>query len=284
MAKYQRSLDVRAVQLKALANGGRIRYNADGTPTKTVEWDVSGNCQSSVSVELHGRAEIMIGNNTIEVSRGVNTPNFCAMQVRCRKCPNCLKVRGAQWRYRAMSEWRNSNRTWLATLTINPENLAHSLHVVRAGLSKQGVDYEALPVDEQFRLLDKTVFGEIQQWLKRVRKNSGKTIRYLCITEAHKSGVPHWHLLIHEPDTPLRYDADLKGSWGMGFSSFKLVRDAAGAGYVTKYLSKAIGSQVRASLAYGKSSDGVKERERGATDWNAASSGNERSESGKSHP
>lgn len=251
MPRYLRSDDLRHTQYRAFDNNGRIRSYSDGSLSRTVEWDVSGSCQSPVRVELHARAERRKRERWLEVSEGTNLPNFLEMEVRCRRCDACLRYRAMKWRYKAMSEWRLSRRTWLATLTINPDTWFRTLTTARLACHRQGIDFDALPVQEQFSELDGLVYDDIQKWLKRLRKNSGVAVRYLCITEAHKSGVPHWHLLLSEPDQPLRYDTDLKGSWPLGFSSFKLVRDARGAGYVCKYLSKNMLARVRASKWYG---------------------------------
>jgi len=245
---------VASVQRKALANGGSVRqfaYPSKGSHhTRTVEWDVAGNCQSPITVELHGRPRAPIGEKHMLLHRD-GSPRFVVMQVACRKCENCLRRRGYMWSMRARAEWGQSNRTWLATLTLSPTALTVLLSRARVRLGRGGTDYDALAGPEQFLELEKEGFREIQKYLKRLRKNSGKAIRYLCITESHKSGVPHWHLLIHEPDQPLSYDKDLKGSWTNGFDSYKLCRDAQAAGYVTKYLSKAIEARVRASSGYG---------------------------------
>jgi len=245
---------VASVQRKALANGGSVRqfaYPSKGSHhSRTVEWDVAGNCQSPITVELHGRPRAPIGEKHMLLHRD-GSPRFVVMQVACRKCENCLRRRGYMWSMRARAEWGQANRTWLATLTLSPTALTLLLSRARVRLGRGGTDYDALAGPEQFLELEKEGFREIQKYLKRLRKNSGKAIRYLCITESHKSGVPHWHLLLHEPDQPLSYDKDLKGSWTNGFDSYKLCRDAKAAGYVTKYLSKAIEARVRASSGYG---------------------------------
>lgn len=252
-----RILDVETVanvQRKALANGGSVRQFAVASNgnhhTRTVEWDVAGNCLSPITVELHGRPRAPIGVKHMMLNRD-GSPRFVCMQVACRKCANCLRRRGYMWSMRARAEWGQSNRTWLATLTLSPTSLTVLLSRARVRLGRGGTDYDALAGPDQFLELEKEGFREIQKYLKRLRKNSGKAIRYLCITESHKSGVPHWHLLLHEPDQPLSYDKDLKGSWNLGFDSYKLVRDARAAGYVTKYLSKAVEARVRASSGYG---------------------------------
>lgn len=242
---------VRRVQRTALANGGSVRPFADGTSSRTVLWNVAGNCSSPITVELHGRKERM-NEKFLHVGADPNSkPNFVEMEVACRKCENCLRRKSAMWRLRAMHETRIASRSWLATFTLNPASLVTLLSRARVDARKGGFDYDGLSGPEKFLYLEKRGFTEIQLWLKRLRKISGKSVRYLCVTEAHKSGNPHWHLLLHEVDRPLSYDRELKGSWPLGFDSYKLVRSAHAAGYVAKYLSKDFAARVRASKSYG---------------------------------
>lgn len=103
----------------------------------------------------------------------------------------------------------------------------------------------------QFNKHVNAIGPEIGKFLKRVRKNTGAKLRYLLVAEPHKSGLPHFHMLIHQCDThiPVRYD-DLKSQWRLGFSAWKLT-DYKSASYVCKYLSKSLRARVRASQAYG---------------------------------
>lgn len=258
MRRILRPEVVREVQLKALSAGGSIRQfqrthvGPKGLNSRTVEWDISGNCQQPVKIELHGR-HAKGNDKMLCVDEPDKFPNFVEMEVACRKCENCLKRRGHLWRLRAKAEIHDAPRTWLATLTLSPEAWTVLLSKTRVRLGRSGTDLEALPVNEQLFELDKVGFADLQLWFKRLRKIA--PLRYLAVTEAHKSGLPHWHVLLHEmsPDTPLRYDTALKGSWPHGFDSYKLVSTANAAGYVTKYLTKSLGARVRASQAYGRS-------------------------------
>lgn len=246
---------VRAVQRTALANGGKVRQFSNSSngnySTRTVEWDVSGNCTKPVFVELAGRKRMYREKTQVITPDTGTQPDWVVMEVRCRKCENCLAVRASQWRLRSRNETSQSVRTWLCTLTLAPTARTEMLYRAVLRLSRSGVKIETLSVQEQFLEVEKECFREVQLWLKRLRKNTSAEIRYLAITEAHKSGDPHYHVLLHEQGKPLRYDGDLKGSWQKGFATYKLVRDAAGASYVTKYLSKDIAARVRASGHYG---------------------------------
>lgn len=152
-----------------------------------------------------------------------------------------------------MNETRLSERTWFGTLTLRPDRQMYALDMARLECARQGVDYDGLGDDERFRLRHKFISEELTRWLKRVRKNSeGAPIRFCLVAEAHKSGAPHYHVLIHESDParPVR-KAVLQSAWTWGYTLFKLLVDERAALYVTKYLSKDARARVRASIGYG---------------------------------
>lgn len=251
MPRYLPSSRVLHMQRRALAAGGTARQTADASHSRLVEWDIAGNCTAPVLVEITGRPE---GNGPRLITRS-NPSRFMDIHVACRKCDNCLRRRAAMWRYRAVAEWRMAPRTWLATYTLRPESYVHLLSRARVRMAKAGTDYESMTVHDRFLEVEKEGFHELQLWLKRLRK-SGVMLRYLAITESHKSGVPHWHMLIHErdPDKPVRHK-DLAGSWPLGFDDYRLVANARAAGYVAKYLNKSVSARVRASQRYGQAED-----------------------------
>lgn len=185
------------------------------------------------------------------------------MHVKCRKCKNCLKARSVLWSNRAKIERSLSSRTWMGTLTLNPTSQHITLNQTRVRLAKGGTDYEALTVEEQFAEHVKTIGVEITKYFKRVRKSTGAPIRYLLVAEHHKSGLPHFHCLVHErsPDTPVRH-ASLASNWRLGFEHFKLVHSSKGVSYVTKYLTKSAAARVRASLYYGKPDEALRSAKR----------------------
>lgn len=250
MPRYLPAEQVRAIQRRALERGGTIRQTVDGSHSRVVEWDAEGDCLSPVPLSLWGRPVAPPGDYVVTRK---NPPAFVDMHVPCRKCENCLARRAAHWRLRAATEFRSAPRTWFATLTFRPERLFVNLTRTRVRLARARVQLETLSAHERFIETEKECFSDVQRWFKRLRKNSGVSFRYLVVTEQHKSGNPHYHVLLHETDvqTPLRYDSDLKGSWGEGFDSYRLVADNKGAAYVVKYLSKSLSARVRASKSYG---------------------------------
>lgn len=214
-------------------------------------WNIAGNCTDPVRIPLGGRPEGLLGARDAEVF-----PAFLDVDARCRRCPACLRYRSWVWRSRAEIETRLSPRTWFGTLTLSPE--AQYKYGLRAALAaaRYGADFEALDPADQFRRRHVEISKEITKYLKRIRERSGALLRYLFVAEAHKSGLPHYHVLLHEVfiDRPAR-KALLERQWHEGFSSFKLAEPAA-AGYVAKYLSKSNLARVRASIRYGKTLSG----------------------------
>lgn len=178
------------------------------------------------------------------------------METECRRCPECLRKRAAFWRYRAIAECENAERTWFATLTASPE-IHYQWDLRAAGRSP---NFDKLTNGEKFRSRAEIMGIELTKYLKRVRKNSGSPFRYLAVTEIHESrktspemrGRPHLHLLVHETALPIR-KALLEDCWGFGFTKFKLVQTGphAAANYLCKYISKAMDARIRASIDYG---------------------------------
>lgn len=172
-------------------------------------------------------------------------------KARCRKCENCLLHRRHLWTARAVDEILLSRRSWFGTLTVSPENRFRFR--MEADLSAQRKRQEPLsdlPPADHFQYLAKPVLREATRFLKRLRK-SGAVFRYLLVTEAHASGDPHLHILVHEIENPIGKRA-LEGAWRSGFSHWRLVKgDRSAATYVCKYLNKSAQTRVRASLGYG---------------------------------
>jgi hypothetical protein len=156
----------------------------------------------------------------------------------------------------------------------------------RLRLSRNGEDFEALPANQQFQERHRECSAELTLWLKRVRQvaaidhrqsqrlaegcestrgtdcrchplsDYNVPLTYLLVAEAHKSGLPHYHLLIseHRESRPVRA-RHLKSQWRLGFSDVKLVAQDEGkrhAAYCAKYLAKAALARVRASQGYGQ--------------------------------
>ncbi len=230
------SLDkVRALAARALQDG------AERPSVTRIEWDVAGKCQQPLRREVFGRADEGLPNSVTVV----------LLDLPCRMCDPCRARRASVWRYRALAEVGQSTRTWFGTLTLKPEVQHWAMSTASRKLRLQGVDFDALPYGEQFTECHAVISKEITRYLKRLRKLSGVKFRYLVIAEAHKNGLPHYHMLVHEGVSgEIRYEL-LTRLWSFGFTKWNIVHDLAQATYLCKYLSKISKARVRASLRYG---------------------------------
>lgn len=215
-------------------------------------WDVdySGDCSEPILLErigypLQGRAKSVYG-------LAGKVPLSAFICVPCRKCENCLGRRCHHWRLRAMSETKAAVRTWFGTLTLSPDQHSRVAMACRVEASRNGDDWDTFDQERQFALRHKCISREITLYLKRIRKRGGEGARFVCVAEAHKSGLPHYHMLVHEGDQTALTWRILTEEWRVGFCQWKLVKDTRAAGYVTKYLSKDALARVRASVGYGK--------------------------------
>ena len=175
-------------------------------------------------------------------------------ETRCRKCDMCLKHRRRLWTARAVDELRASSRTWFGTLTINPwERFQYVLQAATLAKRAGHGEWRCLETSTKFRFLVQAIGPDITKWLKRVRRQSGVPLRYLLVSEAHKDGFPHFHLLLHEQSGPIR-KASLEKEWRAGFSHWRLVEthDPRSAYYACKYLSKDAQTRIRGSVRYGQ--------------------------------
>lgn len=220
-----------------------VRLVADGDAIATgplrAARPVHGSCASPIAIT--------------EVGGHHNRP-MLDTYVRCRKCPPCLQAKRAVWSARAAHEIGHHQRSWLVTLTCRPDVHFRLLSQARSNATARGFTPEEWSDAEEFAMRWQQLGIEVTKWLKRLRSKGAK-FTYLLVVEAHKSGLPHVHLLIHElEDTTYRL---LTEEWKLGFSHAKLVQGAAAARYVTKYLVKSVLARVRASQRYGQTADVV---------------------------
>lgn len=176
------------------------------------------------------------------------------VSTRCRKCAPCLEHRQRLWAARAIDETLASNRTWFGTLTINPAQRFRYRLLADQRLERRGHgSWSSQSEGAKFKALVDVIGPDITKWLKRVRKQSGAALRYLLVSEAHKDGFPHFHILVHERSLNVT-ERTLRKQWLVGFSHFRLVdrTDRRAASYVCKYLSKDAQTRVRGSVRYGQ--------------------------------
>ena len=249
---------------KAIAAGAQI------VTASHLVWSRHGDCTAPVGVSLYSRPESFDrpwvsktyvpsdvgGYKRVDKARTVvvDRPDevmWLDMQVRCRKCAACLLWRGRQWTARAIHETQSSQRTWFGTLTLSPQALARLTERANARYGDKAASYT-----DALARLNREVSEELTKYIKRVRKVSGARLRYLIAQEEHKSGLPHWHVLVHEVvgSDPVLY-RHLADKWELGFVKWNLIRSGENdkaAVYACKYLNKAQSARVRASVRYGK--------------------------------
>lgn len=139
----------------------------------------------------------------------------------------------------------------MGTLTLAPKRHYHAYASASARLALHGIDIDTLSPGVQFNERHKEISKEITRYVKRVRKGSGP-LRFLLVAEKHRSGLPHYHMLIHEKDTVGTREQVLSAQWTWGFSRWRVIAEKKQATYLCKYLGKELGARVRASQLYGK--------------------------------
>lgn len=244
------------------------------------EWDISNQCESPVRFSLTGRplqaftravADLPASEQarfSPEVDRvdlqsrywygdrSHNFPLFVELIAACRRCEPCRRRRARLWAHKAMAEVERASRTWFATFTARPDEQYRWAGLASLARYEASAPFTAESEAIAFADVCAVASADITRYVKRVRKESAAPLRYLIVTERHKSGDPHFHAFVHEvdPAKPIR-KAVLRAQWIHGFSRFKLLEPGEGraaAWYLCKYLSKDLSSRVRASIRYGK--------------------------------
>lgn len=248
MARWLHHDRMQNLMLHALSLG------ATRTGIASANWDISGNCRNPFHTLVKGRPR-KEGEKHIVVGNGSAIPYFLDLWTRCRRCDRCLRHRAWKWRTRALEEVRCSSRTWFGTLTVRPEEHFKALSMARRELAQQGLDFDRLSDDERFVLVVSQHGKELTKYVKRLRKNSKVPIRYLIVAEKHKSGLPHFHMLLHERGGEIKHKM-LSSQWQIGFEKWRLTSplEPNSALYLCKYLSKTLAARVRASQGYGQQS------------------------------
>ena len=224
-----------------------------------VRWNIAGDCEKPYTTEVHGRPERGRPSDPQRYKRyrivapGLATPGVLEIETRCRRCGPCLALRSRRWRGAALAETRASSRTWFGTLTLSPEHHFRFFAKASNRLANQGVDLDRLTEREQFLERHREISPELTKYIKRFRKNK-PGLRYLLVLERHKSGLPHYHMLVHEaPLGGIVTHRELSSKWDFGFERWRLSdpQNPMSAVYLCKYLSKAAEARVRASQGYG---------------------------------
>lgn len=236
-----------------------LNAGARRTGIGSVEWNIAGNCTAPYRTEICGRPADYKADDYAQPFRqftftGGKMTMYVDLLTRCRKCKNCMQARANEWRYRAREELKRAARSWFGTLTLGPFEHYRVMVDARAHCRATGIQWDTLTDDERFKRVANEALKEVTKYMKRVRKQSRVPLRYICVTEKHKSGLPHFHLLVHEVEFKPVTHKILSTQWTLGFEKWRLVppEDLGGAGYVTKYISKSAQGRIRASQHYGK--------------------------------
>lgn len=175
---------------------------------------------------------------TVDPEHGRDGVTVAEIAVPCRQCPQCVEIRRHSWIKRMLHEVEMASASYMVTLTLSTP--------ARVQLRNECVArFGTMPPTSEERCLH--VYKWVQLYLKRLRKNTGATLRYCAITEKHKDGTPHIHLLIHGD---VSRQSILGTKWGHGFRDCRIVRSDGAVRYLAKYLSKDA-LAVRASRQYG---------------------------------
>lgn len=288
---YHRPDALRRFVYKAIV-GGAVRQG----PHRHV-WNIAGDCVSPVWVEHSSKGEV-IGfapkgcipwdddlvapfdpiRETVP-GRAVN-PHVLHTAVPCRKCERCLKRRGRLWRNRSQDEIGYAVRSWFVTLTLNASSRWRCKALAMARLLEAGVVFNELSPRERFEEVNREMQRAFTKYVKRLRaprtverrgqkvRLPGSKFRYFAVTEAHKDGTPHLHVVFHELLGGTLTKEQLQTEWGgepwhLGFAKPVLIDETRafnGACYLTKYLSKEMLGRPRASLKYGRPFDALQLR------------------------
>ena len=225
--------------VKYLAIDARMK----GSPVSLWLGEGATRCTRPVELQMFGYPDKLLTAERIERDAAVCHTAYG----RCRRCEACLRHRARLWTARAIDETRVSVRTWFGTLTLRPDWQTHARYSALSILERRQAEVDE---DSVFQKSVEVIAPEITRFLKRVRKVA--PFRYMLVTEKHQSGLPHFHMLIHEYQGAISKRV-LDDRWRYGFSQWRLVPpgDERRCGYVAKYLAKSALTRVRASAGYG---------------------------------
>lgn len=234
----------------AYASEARGRDKSAAINDTETRWNIAPWCEKPVRIEMNGAKDAKY--DTLP-------SHYTYFLAACGKCQRCRYKTYRQWCERATSECSAANRTWFLTLTADLPTQERWQTEALEGLRRRGWSDADLASDPttMFRARTQAAGRDVTKYFKRLRK-SGRALRYVLCWEAHNSGLPHAHALVHEiGPVPLR-KRDLQSQWSQhGFSSAKLVSHAESPHYVLKalrYLTKDLGGlsgRVRSSIRYG---------------------------------
>lgn len=253
--------------LRKALGAGAVR-----TGLLSARWDISGGCTDTYWTTYVGRPEVNVvqarnefdedkRNTHFEYHPGKRGTVHVDIGTRCRRCANCRNYRRWEWDHRMTEELRRAVRSWYGTLTLTPFNQYRVEVEARRYQESRGWSWDQMNEDERFRATARFALKEVTLYIKRFRKQAygpkGKApFKWICVTERHKSGKPHFHMLVHEVQMRPIPHRILSGQWHQGFEQWRLVKldenPKIVAGYLCKYLTKDFCTRIRASEKYGE--------------------------------
>lgn len=221
-------------------------------------WNIHGSCLNPYRTEVSTRPSEE-GRRYVVIGKGTKTRLDLVITTRCRKCTACRSARQSEWSYRVREETRSAPRTWFGTLTMSPERQYYMLSMARKEATDRCVDWSELDEEARFKRVAAIGLKEVTRYIKRFRKEAKAPFRYIVVTERHKTGNPHYHMLVHETAlTPILHKT-LAKQWTWGFEKWRLVPfdKPKKAEYLCKYISKDMSGRIRASGQYGRGAPGL---------------------------
>lgn len=235
---------------------------------------------SHMTQALHGRVWQCLHPQKIVETDGEHT---LTRLVRCRNCSQCRKQRLVTLTNEITREVLAAEATYFVTLTFRA---AKHREVIRE-LVKGGRDVPLLDLpasgklsDEQNKaviergnILAKYYKKDVQDYFKRLRKNTGGRFRYIVAPELHLGerrkhrlrgaafGFPHFHILLFRISRGTRKPLNTKSiraEWSFGITHARALdlADPDGvkdnARYIAEYVSKySFGGRLMRSLSFG---------------------------------
>jgi hypothetical protein len=166
---------------------------------------------------------------------------FKALMCGSWSCPHCRKVLAARTldRLRRGLESRQK-QLYLVTLTVNP--FEFGARVVGKSLHDDGRETNLVsePTLEQFRECAGKMSREFTKLMKllnmRLSRSGREKLGYFRVIELHRSGWPHYHVILeHSQLEQLQLEASVS-SWSLGRVDVKPVSVDAAVGEVAPYL------------------------------------------------
>lgn len=163
-------------------------------------------CLHPIIIKYRPKKPVLIEENNFYEEKIINVP--------CRKCPECQRKYSLEWVRRFLHEYETSNYNGsFITLTFEQEPLF--------GVSK----------------------NDLQKFFKRLRKNTGRYIKYYACGEyGEKNGRAHYHALLIGVK-PSEKETILYPSWKFGIIDAKPIQYGS-AKYVVDYMNKIIPDEI----------------------------------------